>query len=149
MSLAITTVCTSIAALTIAGVKIRDLDNVPVSALKLTPILFPDAANPISNFTPTRESYGGGSSMLCDVEYDLNYLFLYGELGGGRTGLDYLEDRMLKVQAIYDAILGIDTLTGAVDVWPNSNVQFVTLADPAGKEYLGCAMSFHVQEFWR
>lgn len=149
MTLAITTVCTSIASLTVAGVTIKDLDNVPPSAVRLTPILFPQPENPLSNFSAARESFGGGSSMLANVEYDLNYLFLYCELGSGRTGLDWLEDRMLKVQAIYDAVLGIDTITGAIDVWPTGNVQFITLTDPANNSYLGCAMTFHVLEFWR
>jgi hypothetical protein len=149
MTLAITTVCTSIAALTVAGVTIKDLDAVPPSAIRLTPVLFPAPENPISNFLATRESFGGGSSALVNVEYDLNYIFLYCELGSGRTGLDWLEDRMLKVQAIYDEVLEIDVITGAVDVWPTGNVQFITLTDPAGNQYLGCAMTFHVTEFWR
>ena len=149
MTLAITTVCESIAALTITGVKIRDLSNVPPSAMRLTPILFPDPANPISNFVVERMSYGGGSSYLLDADYDLNYIFLYCESGSGRTGLDYLEDRMLKVQAIYDAILLIDTFEGGVDISPTSNVQFTSMTDPGGKEYLGCVMTFHVKEFWR
>ena len=149
MSLAITTVSTAIAGLTVAGVTICDLDNVPPTALRLTPVLFPSPENPLSDIIATRESYGGGSSMLANVEYDLNYIFLYCEIGSGRTGLDWLEDRMLKVQAIYDEILEIDVIGGAVDVWPTGNVQFVTLADPAGNNYLGCAMTFHVIEFWR
>jgi hypothetical protein len=149
MTLAITTVASSIASLVIAGVTIKDFDNVPPSAIRLTPILFPSPENPLSNIVVERVSYGGGSSAEIDVDYDLNYIFLYCEMGSGRTGLDYLEDRMEMVQAVYDAVIGIDTITGAVDVLPSQNVQFVTLTDPAGKEYLGCMMTFHVKEFWR
>ena len=87
--------------------------------------------------------------MLADAEYDLNYMLIYCEMGTGRTGLDYLEKCMEMVQAIYDAILGIDTINGAIDVMPTSNVQITTIADPAGKNYLGCTMTFHVLEFWR
>ena len=149
MTLAITTVCESIAALVIEGVKICDLKNIPPSAVRLTPILFPDPNNPISSFEVTRQSYGGGPSYLLDADYDLNYIFLYCEAGSGRTGLDYTEDRMLKVQAVYDAILSIDTFEGGVDISPTSNVQFTSMTDPGGKEYLGCLMTFHVKEFWR
>jgi hypothetical protein len=148
MSLAISTVCTSIAALTVAGVTICDLDNIPPAGKRLLPILFPDPANPISNFTSIRESFGGGSSALMNVEYDLNYMFVYCEIGAGRTGLDFLEDCMLKVQAIEDAVISIDVIVGAVDITP---LPFAinTITDPSGNNYLGCAMTFHVIEFWR
>lgn len=149
MTLAITTVSTAIAALTVAGVKICDLDNIPPSGMRQTPILFPDPANPISNMECIPQSYGGGSSRLMDVDYDLNYVFIFCEMGAGRTGLDYLEDCMLKVQAIYDEILEIDTFAGGVDILPTGNIQLITMTDPAGKNYLGCAMTFHVKEFWR
>jgi len=149
MTLAITTVCTSIAALTVAGVKICDLDNVPPSGERITPILFPDPANPISNIECITESFGGGSSRLMDVDYDLNYIFLYTEMGAGRTGLDYLEGCILKVQAIYDEVLEIDTFTGGVDILPTSSIQPTVIDDPSGKHYYGCMMTFHVKGFWR
>ena len=149
MPLAISTVCTSIAALTVDGVKIRDLDNIPAGVERLAPILFPDPENPVSNFAPMRMSYGGGSSAKMDADYDLNYMFIFCKIGAGRTGLDYIEDCMEKIQAIYDAVLSIDTITGAVDVFPNEAVQMTTITDPSGNNYLGCSMSFHVKEFWR
>jgi len=149
MTLAITTVCTSIAALSVSGVKICDLDDIPPSGTRLTPILFPDPANPLSNFTPEIESFGGGSSRLLDVDYDLNYVYIHCEVGAGRTGLDYLEGCVNSIQAIYDAILSIDVFTGGVDIIPTSNIQIITMADPSGKNYLGCALTFHVKEFWR
>ena len=149
MTLAISTVCTSIAALTVDGVKIRDLDNIPPNATRLMPILFPIPSGEVSNITATRESFGGGSSAKVNVEYDLNYLFLYDIIGGGRTGLDWEQDRVEKWQAICDAILSIDVIDGAVDVWPVGNMEFGTFDDPAGNHYLGCLMTFHVIEFWR
>ena len=148
MTLAISTVCTSIAALTIAGLHIYDLDNIPPSGTRLLPILFPDPASPISNFTSIRESFGGGSSALMNVEYDLNYMFVYCEIGAMRTGLDALEDCVLMIQAIEDAIISIDTIVGAVDITPLPFTVNV-VDDPSGKHYMGCAMTFHVIEFWR
>ena len=148
MTLAISTVCSSIADLHIVGVKICDLSNVPPAGKRILPILFPDPDNPISNFTNERMSQGGGSSALEDVEYDLNYMFIYSELGAGRTGLDYLEKCVEQVQEILDAIIGIDTITGAVDIMPYPfNIQVIQ--DPSGKNYIGCTLVFHVKEFWR
>ena len=149
MTLAISTVCSSIAALTVAGVTIKDLGDIPPSGERVTPILFPDPSNPISNIECVPESYGGGSSRLMDVDYDLNYVFIYCKMGAGRTGLDYLEACMLKIQAIYDEVLEIDIITGAVDVLPTSSINLVTMTDPAGNNYMGCSMTFHVKEFWR
>ena len=149
MTLAITTVCSSIADLVVEGVTICDLGNIPPSGQRLTPILFPDPANPVSNFVVERMSYGGGSSYLLDADYDLNYIYIHCEMGAGRTGLDYLKDCVLKVQAIYDEVLEIDTFSGGVDISPTSDIQITTIADPSGKNYLGCSLTFHVKEFWR
>lgn len=149
MVLAITTVVDSISQLSIEGVQVCDFSNIPPSALRLTPLLIPIPGAAVTNFTASRKSFGGGSSALADAEYDLNYYFLYCEAGSGRSGLDYEEDRWKKVQAIIDEIMEIDTITGAVDVWPAGNVTFTTLQDPAGNQFLGCQLVFHVQEFWR
>jgi hypothetical protein len=149
MTLAITTVFTSIASLTVAGVTIKDLGDIPPSGERITPILFPDAEHPLSNYTDERMSYGGGSSALMDVDYDLNYIFLYSKIGGGRTGLDYLEGWMGKVQLIIDAVIGIDTINGAVDIRVSNVGDAITMTDPAGNNYLGCFFTFHVKEFWR
>ena len=149
MTLAITTVSTAISKVTVKGVTIKDLGKIPPSGLRVTPILFPNPENPLSNFTPTIESFGGGSSRLTDVEYDLNYMYLHCEMGAGRTGLDYLEECMLKIQAIYDAVLNIDTFSGGVDIIPTGDIALMTISDPSGKNYLGCTLTFHVREFWR
>lgn len=148
-ALAITTVGESIAALDITGVDVRDLDHIPVTGIRLTPILFPDPDRTISNFVPERVSFGGGSSALANADYDLNYLFLYAPTGDGRTGLEYHGDRMRKLQAIWDAILSIDTINGCVDVWPVGNVEFTNILAPDGTNYMGCRLTFHVKEFWR
>jgi hypothetical protein len=149
MTLAISTVCSSIAALDMGDIHVCDLHNVPPVGTRLTPILFPDPANPLGNFVPASISFGGGSSRLMDCDYDLNYMFVYCEIGAGRTGLDYLEKCMEAVQDIYDAVLSIDTIDGAVDIIPNPGVQITTVSDPGGKNFLGCSLSFHVKEFWR
>lgn len=149
MTLAISTVFTSIAALTVADVKICDLSNIPPAGKRIAPLLFPDASNPISNIECVPESQGGGSSRLMDVDYDLNYLFIYVEIGSGRTGLDYLEKCIEKIQAIYDAVLSIDIANGAVDILPTSNIQPSVIEDPSGANWFGCALTFHVKEFWR
>ena len=149
MTLAISTVCSSIASLKVPGVTICDLSNVPPSGERVTPILFPDPANPVSNFVVERMSYGGGSSYKLDADYDLNYIYIHCEMGSGRTGLDYLEACVEKVQLIYDEVLEIDTFTGGVDISPTSDIQITTMTDPSGKNYLGCSLTFHVKEFWR
>ena len=149
MTLAITTVCTSIAALTVAGVTIKDMNYIPPSGERITPILFPNADSPLSNYTDERMSFGGGSSALMDVDYDLNYIFIFCKMGAGRTGLDYIQKFMEKVQLIIDAIIGVDTINGAVDIRVSNVGDATVMADPAGNNYLGCSMTFHVKEFWR
>lgn len=150
MTLAISTVIASIADLTITGMyKICDLSDIPASCLRLTPILIPVPGAEVTDFTLNRQTFGGGSSVLADCEYDLNYYLLYCEAGSGRSGLDYEQSRVELVQAIWDAIIGIDTLSGAVDIYPKGNVNFTTVQDPSNNEFLGCQLVFHVLEFWR
>ena len=143
------TVCESIAALDVNGVTIKDLAHVPPDATRLTPVLFPEPLKPLGNLVTTRMSFGGGSSALADAEYDLNYLFLYCPIGSGRTGLDYLADRMKKINAIWDAILSVDILEGAVDITLSGDVVWSDIADPAGNTYQGCSLTVHIKEFWR
>jgi hypothetical protein len=149
MTLAISTVIASIADVTVAGLTICDLTDIPASALRRTPILLPMPGQEVTEFTATRESFGAGSSALVDCDYDLNYYLLYCEAGAGRTGLDYEKERIEMVQAIWDAVIAIDTLSGAVDIWPKGGVNFVTLEDPSGNQFLGSQLVFHVKEFWR
>jgi hypothetical protein len=146
MTLQIVTVTDSIAALTVAGLHIQALD-IPPDATRQTPILFPEPVNFLTDFTMVRDSFGGGSSALMTVTYQLHYTFCFVPIGSGRTGLDLYSDMTAMVAAIFDAIMAIDTLTGAIDIQPLAATEFGPVPDPAGNQYLGCRLAFQISEY--
>ena len=145
MELGIVTVCNSIAALHVEGVTIKDIDQIPPDCTRLTPILFPEPVNFVTNFTTDRNTFGAGSGGFRTIEYDLNYTFLFVPIGAGRA-LEYYGDMLTKVALIVDEILENDAITGAWDIKTQGTVDFGPVPDPAGNNYLGCRLVFHVIE---
>ena len=147
MTLAMVTICESIAALDVEGVTIKDIDQVPPDCTRLVPVLFPEPLNFLTDFIMARNSFGGGSTAKMTVDYNLHYTFCLIPIGAGRTGLDYYDKLLTKVAAILDEVLAIDVVNGAIDLIPESPIEFGPVPDPAGNQYLGCRFVFHVQEF--
>ena len=148
MALALVTVADSIAGLTVTGVSIKDVDQIPPAAdLLRTPVLFPEPLNFVTDFQMVRDSFGPGSTAKMTVTYTLNYTFCYCPIGQGRTGLDVYDDMTGKVAAIWDAVLAIGALTGCVDLVPAGVSEFGPVPDPSGNMYLGCRLAFQVTEF--
>ncbi len=100
MVLALLTVCDSISGLDVNGVTIMDIDQIPPDGLRLTPCLFPEPVNFVTDFVMTRQSTGGGSSAKLDLEYNLHYTFCYAPVGSGRMGLD-LYSGMIEKAALF------------------------------------------------
>ena len=146
MALALVTICNSIAALDVEGVTIKSVDQIPPDCTRLYPVLFPEPVNFVTNFTTDRNTFGADSGGFRTVEYDLNYTFLFMPIGAGRTGLDYYDKMLTKVALIVDEILANDTIDGAWDIKTQGTVDFGPVPDPAGNQYLGCRLVFHVIE---
>jgi hypothetical protein len=53
---------------------------------------------------------------------------------------------MTKVGLIVDEVLDNPTITGAWDIQPQGAVDFGPVPDPAGNDFLGCRLVFHVIE---
>ena len=148
MDTSISTVAQSIASLDgLMGVTIRNIDEIPPDCTRLMPILIPEPLNFVTNFVSTRDSFGTPTAAQKTLEYDLNYTFMFVQVGSGRTGLDFYDDMISRVEMIIDAILDNDTITGAVDLSPQGTTDFGPVPDPAGNQYLGCRLVFHVIEY--
>lgn len=154
MAIAFVTITNSIAALSIssasdkATITIRDIDQVPQKVNpRDCPILFPDPTNFITEFVPTRQSYGPGTVAQFDIEYNMNYMFLYAPVGTGRGLFDVLPTMLQDVANILDAIIENDNITGLVDLGPVGISEFGSILDPSGVEFIGTNLAFHVMEF--
>lgn len=145
MALQIATVIESISELTVTGVNI--LAEPPAEVTRITPVLFPEPLNFITDFVMERNSFGGGSVAKMTVTYRLHYTFCYAAVGSGRTGLDVFTDMVEAAALILDKVLAVDTMDGTIDIQPIETVEFGPVPDPAGNQYLGCRFAFQVMEF--
>jgi hypothetical protein len=147
MTIALATVTNSIAALTVTGLTIKDIDEVPPDCTLITPVMFPEPLNFITNFTSTRDTFGSSTAANKTVEYDMNYTFLYVPVSSGRTGLDVYDEMMAMTSLILDDILQNDDITGVTDISPQGVIDFGPVPDPAGNYYIGCRLVFHIIEY--
>lgn len=147
MSLQIAAVANSIAALSVSGVVIKDIDEVPQVIDSRTVTLAPLTAY-ITNFVMERDSFGGGSSAKMTVTYTLNYRLYHSPVGDGRTNIfSGFADLVAKVSAVWDAVLAIDVFVGAIDIIPVGVSQPGYVDAPDGSLWIGCDLSFRVAEF--
>jgi hypothetical protein len=146
ITIALPTVCTSIAALSISGVSVRNTNNIPQSADFLGPFLAPQAVNFITNLTPARMSFGSNGVAAMDLSYDLNYVFVYAPQGGGLSEYDGYTALITAFLAVLTVIFNNDKITGLVDLTINTPPQIGTVEDPAGNQYWGALFTLHVLE---
>jgi hypothetical protein len=141
----ITTVTDAISHLSIAGVTIKDIDEIPDSAGLNRAIMFPRPDNPVTNF---RVEYAEETRQLQNVYYTLNYMYLHLAASGGMGGIfAFMSGLMTNVVAIVTALTSATTLGGAT---LNGNPligQISPVTDPAGNTYQGCSISIDIMQF--
>ena len=148
MALAFATITDSIAAISVSGVTIKDIDEIPESvAVRDCPIMYPEPDGFISGLTYTRDSTGPGSTALATVTYNMTYAYLHTKVGVGRGLFDIYGDMLTKVGLILDAIIISDGITGVVDLTIGGAIQFGAVPDPAGNMFIGTRLVFAITEF--
>jgi hypothetical protein len=146
MGLHLATVADSIAGLTVSGVTIKDIDQIPPDVTRLTPILFPEPLNYVTNFSMSRDSTGTDTDARKTAVYDLNYTFCFSPVGSDRP-LALYNEMVAKVVLIVNDILENSTITGCVDIELQNIPAFGPVPDPAGNMYDGCRLAFTVTDF--
>ena len=142
----ISTVADSIAGLTISGVTIKDIDQIPDTARMLCPLLIPKPDNFVTNISVSFETFGSNGGAKINTTYTLNYVFLFCEVGG-ISSFAAFAGLMTKLSAILVTINSNDTITGAVDMKINSIGNIGVITDPAGIEYWGLEFSLNILEY--
>lgn len=147
MAIALATVANSIQGLTVTGLTIYDVDNIPAAVdtrEKAALVPLPDY---ITGMSVVRDSYGAAAAKMT-ITYTLNYRLFFKNAGAGRAGvIEYYDGMIDMVAAIWDAILAIATITGAIDVMPTGVAGIGVVMDAASNSFLGCDLAFQVQEF--
>jgi len=144
----IATVADSIAALSVSGVTIKDIDGIPEEVHKrVCPIMFPDPDGFVTNLAVTPQSFGAGTAGKNDVRYTLNYLFLFCPVGSGRYLADNAVGLVNKAVLILNALIANDAVTGSIDIEPKLG-DFGVLQDAAGNQFEGVRVLIDVHEFY-
>lgn len=143
----IATVADSISNLSISGVTIKDIDQIPDTARMLTPLLIPQPANFVTGLGVDFKTFGSNGGAKIDTTYTLNYVFLYCEVGSGLGSFAAFSGLVGKLEDILDAINSNDAITGAVDIKVNTIGNIGVITDPAGNEFWGLEFSLRVLEY--
>lgn len=117
MTIKLSTIANSITGISVTGLTIKDIDEIPQGLLNRDcPVLIPNPENYVSNFSVQVDSFGTGSQRKMTITYQLNYMLLYSEVGVGRTTtLETYSGMLTKACSFLDAFYALDDLTGAVD----------------------------------
>lgn len=141
------TVADSIANLSISGVNVKDIDQIPESALPVLPVLFPLPNGFITDVNWTRLTLGDAEAQM-NLEYVLHYRYLHAVVGSGGGLLAVYSDMITNIAAILKKIFENSTLLGAVDITLESVSDIGALPDPAGQtQYHGVNIALRVLEF--
>ena len=148
MTISVVTIADSISKLSVTGVTIKDLNEIPESADPADcPMVYPNPEGFLSNFELERMSMSSGASNDWDVRYSLTYRFLHSEIGGGLGLFDVYDDMVDKVMDFVDKMLVSDSVTGSVDLEVEDITQFGPVSDPSGNMFHGCDIVFRILEF--
>ena len=141
------TIAASIAALSVTGLTIKDLDAIPQQVqARDCPIMFPDPTKFFSNLVVTVDTFGSNSARKT-INYTLSYVLLYAEAGEERGLYKVYQPLVQMALSVIDALLINDALNGCIDIQPQDVPIFGTLTDPSGKAFYGATYSFRVVEF--
>jgi len=117
VSIGITAIMTALSDLSITGLTFCDTSEIPEGTDPFrVPMLFPIPDRFISDFVYTRDSYGGGSTALAHVNYNINLRLCYAPMASGRGLFDVYPSMVAMVVLILNKLIVSDTLSTAVDV---------------------------------
>jgi hypothetical protein len=141
------TVADSISKLSVSGITIKDIDQIPESAEMLCPLLIPQPNGFITDIRPTFETFGSNGAAKMNLEYTLNYVFLHSQIGSGINTYASYSDLIADMVLIIVSIMSNDVITGLVDIRLQSIGNIGVIPDPADNEYWGIQFSFRVMEY--
>ena len=139
-------VANSIAGLTVSGVTMRDIDQIPDAADMIYPVMFPQPNNFITDISPVFQSFGSNGTAKIDMSYTLNYVYIHAPAGSGISAFDSYSGLITNLAAIMVTMLSNDVLTGAIDNIPQAITAIDVIEDPAGNSYWGALLSYRILE---
>jgi hypothetical protein len=144
-------VADAISKLTIAGVTVKDIDQIPTAATVRDVFLFPKPDGFVSGLTVTQQSQGYTAiGAKFDVDYTLTYTLATGEFGAGRANtIDFYSAMVGYIVKVINAVTDINVLLdGAVSITVSGVESFGSVLDPAGNPHPGTNITFAIKEFY-
>lgn len=140
-----TTVTNAIEALSISGVTILDVDEIPDTMGLDNHVLAPMPAGFISDIELTRDEQ---SAQWLTLKYTLHYRYYHVRIQGGIGGLFAAYSGLITNCAAILLAFGNDaTLSGAVDNQEPQITDIGPVSDPAGNAYHGFDISLRITQF--
>jgi hypothetical protein len=154
MALDSAAIATGIAAMTVAGITIRDVTAIPEQVqARDCPILFPDASKFVvgGNGEPANgpATFGVPGDRLWQFNRTFSWLYLHSAVGSKRGILDHYSGMCTNCDAILTAIAELDLYSSdnsEIDVMSIQVGQFGTVQDPAGAMFFGFSLSVQFRE---
>lgn len=148
MALGIATILDSIKALTVSGVTMKEMTEVPEKLnTRDCPCMFPKPTGFITDLTVTPVAFGSAGTRPYNVEYNLHYLYAHAQVGTERRLATVIDAALVKIYLILDAVIAADNLSGTVEFQAANFDAFGPIVDPSGQTFVGCELTFHVMEF--
>lgn len=142
MALQIAAVANSIAGLSVTGVTLFDIDEVPMEGDVNKSYIIP-APDWLTDFSMERANFGG---QLRDVRYVLTYRLLFAPVGTDITFAGVIDAMVDKAALFLNAIMAVSTLTGLEDIIPVSVTSFGVVSDPSDNLFWGCDIAVEILE---
>jgi hypothetical protein len=146
MALQLEAVATAISGLTVTGLTVKDLNEIPEAFGMGGPTMFPNPDGFITDFNVQRVSFGMNTAKMT-ATYRLNYLLAYSPVGGTLKQFEAYARMVGLAIDIIDAILALASLNGAVTFEIPVIGEFGIVNDPAGNARWGCGVSVSITEF--
>lgn len=148
VSLYLSSVCDAIAALSVAGVTVKDKNEISPSWVSQPNILYPNPNQRgfITDFSLVFDSVLQGADAPVTISYTLNYRFLGTQIGDMATFPLAYSDVIDKAILIVNAIIAMPApYSGKVEMvqGPISVGDFI---DPAGNAYHGADLALRIKE---
>lgn len=147
MAMEIATIIDSISALSVDGLKICDLNEIPEVVDARQPVIYPKPDGFITSLVLELDSFGGGSTAKMHITYNITYRLCYAPVASGRGLFEVYPQMVAAAYRFLDAVIAIDTLTGVEDIRPADALNFGPVADPSGNYFHGCDIVLAVMEF--
>lgn len=142
----LSTISASIASLSLTGIINKGITAIPDTASMLTPIVFPQPNDYMTNVKPEFVSFGSNGTAKMDLSYTLNYVYLHCEIGSGLTTYDIYSALITNLVVIIVAIMSNDAITGLIDMQLGNISTIGAIKDPAGNQYFGVLFSLNILE---